>query len=254
MSFEAQDSLASETSEVASVETSVPTNAIPVNAKASSAQPNDATKAQVKTHTLTDADFKAVKDKAAKAQLIKMFGTDDASAIQEKLRIADELQAKADEQRRAQLSESEKLKEDLARLQAEKAQFETKAQAAEKRLKVEKETRRLAGIAAKYINAEDVRDIALPKLKEYLRTNFSARELNRLSDKDIEKFFAELARKKPGIAKAQRASQPAPATKRVPVTTGPRNPKAEGQSVGVPQKSVKEMSKKEIREKYGVGW
>lgn len=211
---------------------------------------------QQKQHILTDAAFKELKEKAAQKYIRDNFGVDDPNIIKEKLRLAEELQAKHDEQRRSEMSEVEKLKEDNQRLLAAKQQVELQAKQAQQKLVVEREVRRLSQIAAKWINPEDIRDVALPKLQKYLTANYTKQQINKLTDADLEKFFRDLAKAKPGIA---RAAVAAPQNvRKVPVTNGAPNPRPQQKPASAPSRTAKPgqgnatMSHREIEQQYGI--
>lgn len=178
---------------------------------------------------LIELSTKALKSRLArhtKRELRERFGTDDIDSIKTKLSRLDELEAKEEENRRAALDEKTRLEEDKARAEA-------RAEAAETRLKEEKETR-IAGKAenrivtvAKKVMDPDYIDQHLDQFAAHLKKHFTEKQLRKLKDADIEKWFADQVTKKPKFGadyedkvKAAASSASPPPLKKTPITNG----------------------------------
>jgi hypothetical protein len=210
------------------------------------------------TYQLSGADFKRRLARYTSKQLRDQFGTDNPDEIKAKLAEYEQLKAKQEEQRRASMDETTRLQEDLAREKAARQAAEQARAQLETRIEVSRETRRIKAIASKHVDPS-MMEFALPKLAAHLKANYSRAEINRLKDGDIERFFADLAKKNPRFAKA---GQPRPATPpppRVPVTNGrpagaaPRPP-AGGPAPKSAAPGPNQMSRDEIKKNYGVSW
>ncbi len=212
-----------------------------------------------RVHQLREEEFKERLDRSNRSQLRDLFGTDDKDAILAKWKKADALEAAAEEQRRATLSNEQKLQEDLAK---EKARAD-KAQAESRQLRqahvVSKEKARVASMASKYIDPAMIKYAGL-EFAAHLRKNFTPKQINRLTDKDVEKYFADLAKSQPKFAKPKPAGA---SPQRVGLTNGASNPGTPSPTPvnggGSQQKTAKpgqpnSMTKAEIKKFTGHSW
>lgn len=167
-------------------------------------------------YTIKGDALKKRLERASRSELKKLFGTDDHEQIKTQIEEYKQLKNQSEEQRRAQLSESEKLKEDAAKLVAERDQWRTKYQRMEESREYAKTHKQVRAVAAKHI---DPRMLPYAELEfaSFLRKTMDAKTMNRLQEKDINAFFAKLAQKNPRLAKPKQPVQDKP---RVPISNG----------------------------------
>jgi len=198
-------------------------------------------------------------ERAKKGALKEVFGEDvDPETAKQKATKAKELEAQAEEQRRQQLTKEQQLEEDLRKEREQRTALETKLRERTRKEVAQRETQRISSIATKHIDPS-MAEFALPKFRAHLKTLKRA-EINAMTDKDIEKFFAELVKKNPRFARQSTA--PARNVERRPVTNGsqPNKPVPHGSGQGAASPKTarpgqpNSMTKAEIREKFGVGW
>lgn len=205
---------------------------------------------------LTKEDLDSRLSRAKRTALKESIGEEDPAVVKAKLERLAALEADGEAKRIAALSEAERTKEELARANA-------RAETAEKALKeqrrsniVARETQRVTGIAVKHI-APEATGYALADFSKHLKS-LSRADANKLTDKDVEVFFRDLAKKKPFMAKS--TAPAAPAAPKVPVTTGTVAARKPGtQPSGTPsgEKTARpgqpnSMSKAEINKAYGI--
>jgi hypothetical protein len=209
--------------------------------------------------------FSARLGRMTSKQLKELFGTDDVDQIKKDREELQTRRQKDEADRQAQLSKEQKAEE--ARLKAERERDE-----AQNALRQERETRdyekqdgRMVKLAGKYLD-EDHIDVELTRFAKHLTTEFSRKELEKLTDKQVyaeaEKFFAERVKAKPKIGKdweAQRSEElkaelSGKAKPKVAVTNGAGGTKPEGKEKNGGQPEVLgKKSKKEIK-KAGYNW
>jgi hypothetical protein len=200
------------------------------------------------SYQVKGAEFRKLFERRTKAELRKQFGTDDLDAIKARLQEHEQLKAQQDEMRRAQMSEAEQMKEDLAKERAARERAELKARQLQDRQQIARETLRVRALASKHVDPKMVRYAEL-ELASFLRKKFTPKEMNKLKDTDLDKFFKAFVQKNPKFAKQE--ARPLP---RVGVTNGV-NPPPRGQNVQQArplQKTAKPgqpntMSKAELR-------
>lgn len=160
-------------------------------------------------YQLTGAALKKRLQRFSKRTLKEHFGTTDPEEIKGKLKKLDKLEADAEEARKAKLSDEEKTKEELARERARAEKAEMRSRELEDQHTVTTQERRITSVAAKHID-DDLVDDALERFAKHVMKELSPKEASKLTDTDIEQWFAELAEKKPKFA---RGGAPAPETK-----------------------------------------
>jgi hypothetical protein len=161
------------------------------------------------SYQVKGAEFKKIFERRTKAELRKQFGTDDPEEIKTKLAEYEQLKAQSEEMRRAQMSESEKIKEDLAKERSAREKAEQKFQQLNDRQQVARETLRVRGIAAKHVDSRMVR-YAEMEFASFLRKKYSPKEINKLKDGDIDKFFKAFVTKNPKFSRQQTVAAPTP--------------------------------------------
>lgn len=188
--------------------------------------------------------LKARLERHTKKQLRDRFGSDDPDAIKARLDKLAQFEEDQEKQRQAQLTETEKMKEQLAAAEKRAVDAEARVQKAHLQRVVEHEDRRAQRILAKYVDEDDVDDV-VPKLARFVNGLTDAELAN--PDKVIEDWAKDFIEKKPKFAKASikeerervakaeadKAAKEAEAAKskvKVPLSTGPAGGKP-GQQV-----------------------
>jgi hypothetical protein len=160
-------------------------------------------------YTIKGDALKKRLERSKNSELKKMFGTDDRDQIKTIIEEHKQLKSQSEEQRRAQLSESEKLKEDHAKIALERDQWRTKYERVEANREYAKTHREVRSLAAKHIDPRML-PYAEAEFASFLKKTMDPKQMNRLQPKDIVNFFAKLAQKNPRLARAKPTEQPKP--------------------------------------------
>jgi phosphatidylserine/phosphatidylglycerophosphate/cardiolipin synthase-like enzyme len=165
--------------------------------------------------------------RAERKKLIEAFGTDDPNEIRKIKSELEEMRKEREERERAKMSEVERLNADLEKARKEADAWRTKARAADEQRAFEKQDSIIRKIASRYVGDDYVDDVAFLYARQVL-TKVSPRDAAKMTDKDVEKWFASYAKSKPAFARVQPSAAPAPAPapkpepERRPLTTGAR--------------------------------
>lgn len=172
------------------------------------------------------------------------------------------LKAADTERRRAEMSELEKHKEDLAKEKVARAAAEARWTQAEEERAVEKIDGRVEKLALEYIDADDYEYVA-QKLATHLRKELGEEKLAKMDavpEKLAREFFADFVEKRPKFAKASAEEKDKPAARTVPLTNGAAGsrPDARPQSGNAGEKTAKpgqpnSFTAKELRDQ-GYRW
>lgn len=160
--------------------------------------------------TMEESDFKDRIARAKRQALIDIHGTDDADAIRAKLAKADTLEKDADERKRAQMSEVERLQHDLARERQRAVAAATEARALREHQEIREQQTVIENIASRHVAPKYV-GMASRELREHLRS-LDSKVVDGWTDREIAKWFQTFATKQPEIAASasQRQRQRAP--------------------------------------------
>lgn len=172
-----------------------------------------------RVHTLDDA---ALNDRLARARrqaLIDVHGTDDVEAIRAKLARTEALEKEADERKRAQMSEVERLQHDLARERQRAVAASTEARDLRERQEIREQQTVIESIASRHVAPRYV-GMASRELREHLRA-LDPKVVDGWTDREIAKWFQTFATKQPEIA----ASAAARARQRTPVGANTQTPR-----------------------------
>jgi hypothetical protein len=159
-----------------------------------------------------------------RARLKAIFGTDDATEIAKIKTEWEDLKKASEDAKRQSMSREQQLETDLATERAKTAAAEARVRAAEEDRAFTQNDVKIKRLATQVIADEYVDDIATIFARQAL-AKLSARQLDKLTDKDIEKWFVDFAKKKPAFARTTAAAvAPAPDRTQVkkPITTGAR--------------------------------
>lgn len=213
------------------------------------------------TADLLELSAKALNGRLArhtKKQLRDQFGTDDFGEIKAKLDRLSELESKEEERRRADLSEKEKLAEDL-RLANDRAESaDRKYQDAVEQRMVDQEDSRIKDIAGEFVKMKHYKHVSRD-LAEHLLSEYSEKALAKVTDAQIRKWFASYLEDNPEFAKAEAAAAAAaPAKAMMNNGADPKRPDAAATSGQAGVKTAKpgqpnSMTKKEISD-LGYRW
>ena len=201
--------------------------------------------------------FKAFKSRigrAKKAELQAVFGTADRAAIVAQKEEYEKLVNDREKQRKAQLDELTREKEEKAAAIARAEKLEKALKAQEEKQLIDEATHAVSKLAAKSF-ADDYVDFAMSRYRKHLRS-LTDEETEALTEEDSEQWFADEVKRHKAMArpadKEEKAEKVDP-KKKVPITngTGGGNDRPAKAASG---KTIKEMTKEEIKAHYGVSW
>ena len=152
------------------------------------------------TISLTTAQLRERMDRHSAKFLQDKFGTDNIDAIMASIEKSKQLEAAEDERRRASLSNEQKLQEDLKRVEARAVTAETEAKSLRQREMINKERRRVSGMATKYVDSESL-ELAMIKFGKAIMA-MPKKQVARMQDADIDKWFKDFARANPKHSRA----------------------------------------------------
>lgn len=200
-------------------------------------------------------------------ELRKHFGTDKLEDVVAERKELETLRTERDEQKRKEMSEKQKLEDDLKKERDKVAAATARADEAEVRIIVKEQDRTLRDLAVDYVSKEDADDL----LDRF------AREVRRHPDeykstKAVKAWFAEFVEKHPKWAKeaaaddktveAKKAAAKKEEPAKVPLNNGaktnarpaaPASGGTNGEKTARPGQT-NSMSKAEIQKKFGVSW
>lgn len=216
-----------------------------------------------RVHTLDDA---ALADRLARAKrqgLIDSFGTDDTAAIKAKLAKAEALEAEAEQRKREQMTEVERLKHDLAAEKQRSLRAQAEVSTIRERQMVQEQQSVVERIASRHVAPAYVQDAAFLFAK-HLRDNVQPADLARYTDKDIAKWFQTFASRRPAFAASAQTrtkvrapvGSPAPAPRpNAPASALNAPPGGGGRTIrpGQPNSMTREEARAEAR-KNGYSW
>lgn len=158
----------------------------------------------------------------SKKELRDAFGTDDIAEIKSKLAKHDEYAAKAEEERRAQLTKEQKLQEDLEREKKRAEKAERELQSTVDRQAFAEYDQVAKGIFDKYFDDDpDTREFVESRLKKHVASldDKDAPADPKKAEKVFDKWAKEYAEKHPKYAK-KAPEEPKPEPKKIALNTG----------------------------------
>lgn len=153
-----------------------------------------------------------------KAWLRERYGTDDQSEIDKLIANSKKLQEEAEERRRAEMTELDRFKADLAAERRRREAAERKVLEAERRRRFDKQDAAITRIAGGHVDADLVEDAALLFARHV--STLDADRVKKMSEKDVTKWFADFVKRKPAWKRADNAPPPEKPKPKQPVTTG----------------------------------
>ncbi len=155
-------------------------------------------------------------ERAGKAHLKAIFGTDNREEILKMKKDYEKVLAEREEERRSKLAAEEVLKEDLAKERKRANELESKWNAQQEEQAAAVEEERIGVIASKYLDADSF-DLAHYKFAKHLK-KLTAEKLDAYTDTDVENWYKNFAEKHPKHARP--ADAPPPAVKKVGLNVG----------------------------------
>lgn len=219
---------------------------------------------------MSPRNLKGRMERYSKKQLKERFGVDDFDQIKAQLAELDAYKKNEEDKRLAQLTETDRLKEQLLQSEAAREKAETRARDLQESRIIESEDRRVMNIAAKYLDPDYI-DTEIPRLAKFL---YSCTEDElRNADDVIDAWFKHRVEEKPKLGKdyggpAAAVAGTTAATPPVPVKVAVNNgvnaeKPANGQQSGLafqktaaPGKanSMTESEVKEYKRQHGLHW
>lgn len=187
-------------------------------------------------------------DRATKKQLKDQFGTDNVEEIKKKLDAAAEYERTKEEQRRAQLTEVERYKEDAAAWRKKHDALEARWKGEKRAQMISSGHQMVTSIAKEFIDP-DYLDTELPYFARELAAKYSKDEMDSLGEDAIRAYFKKRVETKPKIGKdfgvtTQQTTEAKPPPPKVPVTNGVREnerPTARTEGSGLPVNGEKDF-------------
>lgn len=154
--------------------------------------------------------FKRRIDRAHKKQLKEEFGTDDPTEIKTKLQELDSFKAKQEEQRLAQLSETDRMREELNRYKEEAERYKLEASSVRETYEVREQDREIVGNAEKFFQPKYMNFVTF-ELSQHLQSVADS-ALGDDPMKYINGWMKDFAEKNPAmsIQSAQAPAAPTP--------------------------------------------
>lgn len=173
-------------------------------------------------------------ERHTRKELKERFGTDNPDDIKAKLDRLAEFEAKQEEQRLAQMSELDRVRESETKALQKAQEWEDRYRQTVTAQVVRTEQNRIERITSQLLDP-DFLEVELQKFARHLRKTYSKEELNALPDSEIEQYFKNRVAEKPKMAKDYR---PEPVVTTAPLTNGPRAENRPAPPPGVqPEKS-----------------
>lgn len=238
-------------------------SAAPDAAGASSGQPGAKTGAKQQPRlTLTNDELRDRLARAKASALKDVFGTDDAAAIRERLAKAEALEKQAEEQKRAQMTEQQRMQHDLARAKAERDRYRNELAQAQEREIVREQTSFVERVAAKHVNPNALEEASLAFARKVAMTD--PKIVAKWTERDIDAWFKRYVSEKPFMAASAAAPAPPKRVERRPAgaasppprpssPSGPATNGAKSLRPGQPNSMSREEARAEARRR-GYSW
>ena len=152
----------------------------------------------------------------AVSELLAKYGAKDESELADRLKAAKQLEDERANRQRAEMTELERAKADLADREAKIAERDAKIREYEEQRAAESANSAFSRIAAERINPDLLED-ALDRLSRHILARAKESPDEEFTEGDVARFFRALVAKRPIFAKP--AADPA-AAKKKPITTG----------------------------------
>ena len=222
------------------------------------AKPAPTSQPTAKTISLSSTELNDRIRRARAAALKDVFGTDNSDEIKVRLQRADDLEKKAEADKRAQMSEIERMKYDLmqsrlreSRVKKQLEEMETTRIVSEQQVMVER-------IASRHINPLYTEEAASAFARELAKKE--PEEIAKMGERDIAKWFQRYAERKPAMAASTGTRKPI--TRPAGAATPPPRPTNPVSDPNVGKKDIRpgrpnSMSRAEAREeakKRGYTW
>lgn len=152
-------------------------------------------------------------------RVLKELGISDPADAKAKLAAFEELKAKQDQANREKMSREEQLQADLEREREARKDLETKLKEEATSRVYDKQEQLVLDIARKHIDATKPK-LAAARMgfAEYVE-ELPKSQVARLTERDIDRWFAKFARENPDFAPKQPAPAAPPSTVRKPIST-----------------------------------
>ena len=152
---------------------------------------------------------------AERQKLKEIFGTDDPAQIKQIKDEHERLRKEREESDRAKMTREQQLEADLTRERASRAELEAKLADVEDQRRYDQQDSNVKRIAMRHVNDKKLED-AVEFFAIRVLKHMTAEQAAKVTDRDIEKWFAELVKDHPTFARE--APKPAP----VPAAPAPR--------------------------------
>lgn len=192
-------------------------------------------------------------NRASKAALKSVFGTDDREAIKQSKAEYEKLLAEREKAHREQMTALEREKSDREKAERRAVKAEKALEAQESAQVIAEANREVTKIAEKFF-VDDYSDYATTRFRMHLKS-LDDDEVEKLTQKDVETWFGEFASKHPAMSKKAK-----PKEVEKPAITNGVDAKNRSSAKSVSEDKTarpgqpNSMSKEEIRKKYGVRW
>jgi hypothetical protein len=201
--------------------------------------------------------------RASKADLKKLFGTDDRAALLKQKEEYERLVNDNEKRRKEQLSELEREREDRKKAEEKAAELQRKIDEQETNAAFDQAQQTVEKSASVYF-ADDYVDYAISKLKSHIR-KLTEDEADaefpegKKGDEALAAWFEKLATKHKAMARPKpkdddKSKKPETKTVKKGITNSPTDDERPDHKKDAGEKSIKEMTRAEIKAKYNVSY
>lgn len=157
---------------------------------------------------LTNEELRDRLARAKSSALKDVFGTDDAAAIRDRLAKVEALEKQAEEQKRAQMTEQQRMQHDLARAKAERDRYRNELAQAQEREVVREQSSFVERIASKHVNPAAIEEASLAFARKVAMTD--PKVVAKWTERDVESWFKRYVGEKPFMAAQAPSAEPVP--------------------------------------------
>lgn len=175
---------------------------------------------------------------AERARLREIFGTDDPEAIKKIRQEHEALKTEKEQAERARMTREQQLEADLKAEREKATQYEERLKKLEQQRLYDKQDSIIRRVAMRHINDKKLDDAVELFAIRVLKT-MTPKQAAKVTERDLEKWFADYAKDTPGFARAT-GTAPAPVAPKVrPASNGARPaPKPSPVQPGTSQKKA----------------
>lgn len=214
-------------------------------------------------HTLSSDDLKDRIRRAQSSVLKELLGTDDATAIRERLAKVDAIEKQAEEAKRAQMTETQKMQHDIVKARGERDRYRTELAMAQEREVMREQSVFVERIAGGHVNPAALEEASVAFARAVSKTD--PKIVAKWTERDINTWFKSYVARKPFMGRTAAPSaepqrrvveRPGGAMRPAPRPTAPASSQANGGKTfrpGQPNSMTRAESREEAKRR-GYNW